>query len=110
MAENLKTKLVSFGMSARRYAASFLSPAKEITQADTWMYGAGATTVASLLTSGKRQARTRQVIYQKWSEMERDPLVSSALKLQVTSALGGHETSGNTVFIEKNPRHNPTLE
>ncbi|QFY43018.1 hypothetical protein F6R98_10655 [Candidatus Methylospira mobilis] len=104
MAENLKTKLMSFGMSARRFAASFLSPAKEITQADTWMYGAGATTVASLLTSGKRQARTRQVIYQKWSEMEGDPLVSSALKLQVTSALGGHETSGNTVFIEKNPK------
>lgn len=67
------------------------------------MYGAGTTTVASLLASGSRQARTRQAIYDKWSQMEADPVVSSAVKLLVTSALGGHETSGDIVFIEKKP-------
>ena len=67
------------------------------------LYGAGTTTVASLLASGSRQARTRQAIYDKWAQMEADPIVSSAIKLLVTSALGGHETSGDIVFIEKRP-------
>ncbi|PAU79244.1 hypothetical protein CK498_02415 [Halomonas salipaludis] len=67
------------------------------------LYGAGTTTVASLMASGTRQARTRQAIYNKWSQMESDPIVSSAVKLLVTSALGGHETTGDIVFIEKRP-------
>ena len=91
------------GISAKRWASSFLSPAKEITQADTFLYGAGSTTVASLLGTGKRAARSRQAIYDKWSSMEADPVVSTALLLLVTSALGGHETSGDLVFIEKTP-------
>lgn len=33
--------------------------------------------------------------------MEGDPIISSALQLLVTSALGGHETSGDLVFVEK---------
>ena len=89
--------------TAKRWKSDNLAGATEISQADTFLYGAGATTVASLLSSGKRQARSRQHIYEKWAEMEGDPIVSSALKLQVTSALGGHETTGNTVFIETNP-------
>ena len=88
---------------AKRWRADNVEGATEINQADTFLYGAGATTVASLLSSGKRQARSRQQIYEKFAEMEGDPIVSSALKLQVTSALGGHETTGNTVFIETNP-------
>lgn len=88
---------------ARRWERDHLAAADEITQADTFLYGAGATTVASLLTSGRRQARSRQQIYEKWAEMEGDPVVSAALKLQVTSALGGHQTTGQVVFIEKTP-------
>jgi len=80
-----------------------IEQAKGITQADTWLYGAGSTTVATLLTSGHRQARQRQAIYDKLAEMESDALVSSALSLLVTAALGGHETSGDLVFIEKSP-------
>ncbi len=30
-----------------------------------------------------------------------DPIISSALRLHVTMALGGHETTGETVFIER---------
>ncbi|AJG18833.1 putative portal protein [Cupriavidus basilensis] len=48
-------------------------------------------------------ARSRAQIYQKWSFMEGDPIISSAIGLLVTSALGGHETSGDVVFIEKTP-------
>ncbi len=92
-----------FGMTARRWASSFLGPANQIDQADTFLYGAGSTTVASLLGTGKRSARSRQIIYDKWSTMESDPIVSTALLLLVTSALGGHETNGDLVFVEKTP-------
>ena len=37
--------------------------ASDITTTDTLMYGAGMTTVASLMSSGNRAARTRQSIY-----------------------------------------------
>lgn len=89
------------GASAKRWANENITRAEEISQSDSFLYGMGATTVASLLSSGKQQARSRQQIYEKWAEMEADSFCSSALKLQVTSALGGHETSGRTVFIEK---------
>ncbi len=99
-----KTGLFSrFGMSARRWLSSFVAPAKEINLVDSLLYGAGSTTVASLLGSGHRGARARQIIYDKWSLMESDPIVSTALLLLVTAALGGHETSGSLVFIEKTP-------
>ncbi|MDF0607276.1 hypothetical protein HZU77_016850, partial [Neisseriaceae bacterium TC5R-5] len=66
-----------------------------------FFYGAGTTTVASLLYSGRREARDRQVIYNKWAQMESDPIISTALLLLVTGALGGHETNGELVFIEQ---------
>ena len=79
--------------------------ASDITTTDTLMYGAGMTTVASLMSSGNRAARTRQSIYDQWSMMEGDPIVSTSLGLLVTAALGGHETTGDTVFIEKRPQY-----
>ncbi|MDR1848868.1 MAG: hypothetical protein LBQ75_02395 [Zoogloeaceae bacterium] len=93
--------LARFGMSARRWFNQFAAPAKNIDEGDTVLYGANMTTVASLLGYGKKGARNRQIIYQKWAYMESDPIVSAAVKLLVTSALGGHETSGDIVFIEK---------
>ena len=104
MAEEAKTKqpgaLARITMSAKRWASSYLAPSKEISEGDTVLYGAGRTTVASLLSSGKREARARQAIYDKWASMEGDPIVSTAVMLLVTSALGGSETSGDIVFIE----------
>ncbi|KDB52046.1 hypothetical protein X805_24160 [Sphaerotilus natans subsp. natans DSM 6575] len=47
--------------------------------------------------------RDRQSIYSTWTRMLRDPIVSTAIKLHVTAALGGHETSGDVVFIEEAP-------
>lgn len=93
--------LAQMGMTAKRWASSFISPARKIDEANAILYGAGSTTVAALLGSGRRGARSRPIIYEKWSMMEGDPIVSTALMLLVTSALGGHETSGDIVFIEK---------
>lgn len=60
-------------------------------------------TISMLLGSSKRNARNRQQIYMQWMEMSGDPIISTALRLHVTAALGGHETSGDVVFIEDNP-------
>ncbi|MCO7216896.1 hypothetical protein [Halomonas sp. OfavH-34-E] len=95
--------LSRLGIGAKKWENDHLPESHEISPADTMLYGAGTTTVASLMASGTRQARTRQAIYNKWSQMEADPIVSSAVKLLVTSALGGHETTGDVVFIEKRP-------
>ncbi len=93
--------LARFGMTARRWASSFITPSRQIKESDSFLYGAGATTVAALLGSGRRAAKSRQLIYDKWSYMEGDPIISTALLLLVTTALGGHETNGNLVFVEK---------
>lgn len=53
-----------------------------------------------LTGNGVVGARTRQVIYAKYQQMMADPLVSGALRLHVTAALGGHETTGDVVFVE----------
>lgn len=92
--------IARIGMSAKRWAASHLLPSKQISQTEGMTLGAWPTTVASLLRSGKKGVRTREVIYDKWAEMESDAIVSTALSLLVTSALGGNETSGDIVFIE----------
>jgi hypothetical protein len=57
-----------------------------------------------LLGRGKRSARQREDIYADWQFMLGDPIISTALRLHVTSALGGHETSGDLVFIEVDPK------
>lgn len=78
--------------------------AKEaITHESLYPYGGITTTVASLLVSGTRVARSREQIYDKWAGMEADPLCSAGLKLLVTAALGGHEATGDVVFIERRP-------
>ena len=93
--------LQNFGISTKKWDAENLPQAHEITQSDLSLFGSGSTTIASLLSSGSRTARTRQIIYDKWALMESDPIVSTALKILVTAALGGHETSGDLVFLEK---------
>ena len=65
--------------------------------------GFDGVTVSMLLGSGRRQARSRAQIYEKWHFMSGDPIISRALRLHATQALGGHETSGDVVFIEVNP-------
>ena len=95
--------LSKFGLGKRKLARSIRSPLNEIDQSDMYMYGAGPTTVATLLGQGRKAARNRQIIYEKWQIMESDPIISSAIQLLVTAALGGHETSGDVVFIDESP-------
>lgn len=66
-------------------------------------YGYDAVSVSTLLGSGKRQARSRSQLYQKYHYMAGDPVISAALRLHVTASLGGHETTGDTIFIEDLP-------
>ncbi|GAB4059109.1 hypothetical protein [Uliginosibacterium sediminicola] len=95
----------TLGMKAKRWYAQHVSPVNEITEAENYMYGAGATTVsAGLLGCGSKAARPRIQIYQKLQEMESDPIGSAAIKILVSAALGGHETSGQLVFIEQSAK------
>lgn len=61
------------------------------------------TTATSLMGNGVVDARARSTLYQKYQEMGYDPVVSGSLRIHVTAALGGHETSGDLVFIEAKP-------
>lgn len=59
-----------------------------------------ALSTAPLSGHGVVLLRTRTQIYGKYQQMMASPVVSGALRLHVTAALGGHETSGDLVFIE----------
>jgi hypothetical protein len=56
-----------------------------------------------LLGTPNDPARSRMMIYEDWQFMLADPIIATAIELQVTAALGGHETSGDVVFIETKP-------
>lgn len=63
--------------------------------------------VEMLLGSSGLEVRTRAQIYMKYNFMVNDGLVNTALRLKVQMALGGHETTGETVFIEPKPGITP---
>lgn len=65
----------------------------------TFEYGETLTTVA-LSGNGIDGARNRTLIYLKYQQMMATPLVAGALRQHVTAALGGHETTGDLVFLE----------
>lgn len=62
----------------------------------------------SLGGTPQRQIRSRIGIYAKWQDMIADPVISTALRLHSTSALGGHESKGEMVFIEATPEAKET--
>jgi hypothetical protein len=64
---------------------------------------ADSLTSSSLMGNGVRQQRSRQLIYQQWQDMQGDAVVSAALRMHCTGALGGHETTGDMVFVECKP-------
>lgn len=83
--------LFSFGAGAEH--------AKDLIDRAGFDYSETLTTTA-LTGNGVVGARNRQLIYAKYQQMMADPVVSGALRLHVTAALGGHETSGDVIFIE----------
>lgn len=48
--------------------------------------------------------RTRQDIYRRWQMMQKDPQIAEGLSLHVTAALGGHESTGDVIFITPHER------
>jgi len=91
------------GITSKRWSAKNISPANEITQEDSWLYGAGSTSVSALLKAGNKTAMARQSVYEIWQEMEADAICSTAMMLLTTAALGRHENTGQSVYIEKKP-------
>lgn len=81
-------------------AAPSTSLLKEISQTQDIAYGLSGTSVATMLSASGRQIRERSATYMKLGRMESDPICSTSLGLLVTAATGGHETSGQIVFIE----------
>lgn len=70
------------------------------TRNDWGDWGTEPASLQYLIGAGSRLARNRQMIYTKWQAMLSDPIISSAMRLHVTAALGGHESKGQMVFIE----------
>ena len=54
--------------------------------------------------SKEKIPRTRQQILTMWEIMQKDPQIAEALSLHVTAALGGHETTGDMIFITPHER------
>lgn len=78
------------------------TPVKAVSS-DTFDEGfldADPVSLSVLLGAGATSAHTRQQLYLSWQAMLKDSIVSTALSLHVTAALGGHESKGELVFIE----------
>lgn len=52
----------------------------------------------------KTNKRTPKSIYTLWQIMQTDPQIAEALSLHVTAALGGHERTGDVIFISPHER------
>jgi hypothetical protein len=75
-----------------------------VVNADGWDDWTGdPVSLQFLQGSAERQIRSRQQVYEKWQDMIGDPVVSGALRLHVTAALGGDENTGEMVYIEATP-------
>jgi len=85
---------------ATQTAASWEKTNDKSKQIHEYDYAWDGVTVSMMLGTGKRYARSRFQIYEKWHYMAGDAIIASALRLHVTQALGGHETTGDVVFIE----------
>lgn len=95
-------KLFQSVAQAAKDLIGVVDSAKEIREND-YGYGYDGVSVSMLLGSGHNQARSRIQIVEKYHLMMGDPIISTALRTHVTQALGGHETSGDTIFIEARP-------
>lgn len=60
--------------------------------------------IEMLMGNSGKPVRTRSQIYMKYHFMMQEGLISTALRNNVQMALGGHETTGETIFIEPKPK------
>ena len=62
-----------------------------------------AVSISQVLSSFEMPSRVRWEVYKQYLYMMSDPIISAALNLHVTQSLGGHETTGEVIFIESKP-------
>ena len=84
--------------SGKTYTKEVAAAVQQIDPIESFLFGGPSISAPSILNNA--DARTRDQIYAKWAEMAACPIIHAAAKLQTTSALGGHETTGDIVFIE----------
>lgn len=97
MAKNEPTKKKLLATMA--HALGFGEDKAASVAASTYEYGETLTTVA-LNGNGIDGARNRTLLYLKYQQMMATPLVAGALRQHITAALGGHETTGDLIFLE----------
>lgn len=105
MADEKKPKKSLLGSlaGATKLLLGEVSTAPDIRMEGISTFDADYVGIEMLLGSSERPARSRSAIYQKWHYMIQDGLISTILRLHVQMALGGHETTGETIFIEAKP-------
>lgn len=95
--------LSSLGITQKQWTETNITPIASLSDNEVFSYGEGFATISSLLTNENALARSRQQLYQQWAAMEATPICATAVKILTTTALGGHENTGQAVFLEKTP-------
>lgn len=86
-------------------ASKFGWGGEEVAKVDqAGFYNAESLSMTALLGSGKKVAKHRESIYQIYQAMQFDPIISGALRINVTSALGADQETGRMVHIEPNAK------
>jgi hypothetical protein len=85
-----------------------MTPAQAATQAESRMaqvstFDADYVGMEMLLGNSNKPVRSRAQLYQKYHFMMQEGMISTALRNNVQMALGGHETTGETIFLEPKP-------
>ncbi|MFJ3487110.1 hypothetical protein ACIPL1_27380 [Pseudomonas sp. NPDC090202] len=88
---------------------SDMTPAQAVKQAESRMasvpsFDADYVGIEMMMGSAGKPLRTRAQIYMKYHFMMQEGLISTALRSNVQMALGGHETTGETLFMEPKPK------
>lgn len=86
-------------------ASKFGWGGEEVAKVDqAGFYNAEAMSMTALLGAGKKVAQQRESIYKTYQAMQFDPIISGALRINVTSALGADQETGRMVHIEANAK------
>ena len=73
----------------------------EVSESD-YGYNFTSSSFSSLL-GGEKGSRHRSEIYQKWTDMESNPLIGRALRIHVMGALSGDSVTGRAIKIRLKP-------
>lgn len=105
--QSLISKLGAATKAATKLLLSEVDVSPNNKMANVSTFDADYVGIEMIMGNADRPARARSEIYLKWHHMIQDGLISTILRLHVQMALGGHETTGETVFIEPKPDISP---